>query len=337
MSRDQRRRKYFGPIVPLPVPLDQMATALTTVRKVLHYSRRTEEAYLYWWRKFVICNGQRHPKDLGPAEIERFLTYLAADREVSAATQNQALNALLFCYKHLVGRDIKGIEALRAKRPMRLPTVLSRREARDVIARLRDPHRLVAEIMYGGGTRILETLRIRVHDLDLERFTLRIRCGKGNKDRVVPLPKRCVDRLPAMLEERHRAFTTDTAMGFGTVYMPPALRRKYPQAERQWGWQYVFASNRLSRDPDSGQRRRHHIDPKNVARNIRQACAAAGVLKRVSPHTLRHSFATHLLERGTDIRTIQQLLGHKDIRTTMIYTHIATNGAAGVVSPLDDD
>jgi len=273
---------------------------------------------------------------MGIPEIEAFLSHLAAQEHVAASTQNQALQALLFLYREVLGREIaEPIQALRARKPKRLPTVLSRQEVQALLSHLFGVHLLLAQLLYGSGLRLMEALRLRVKDLDFAYHTITVRDGKGEKDRITLLPLTLVEPLRKHLEETRRLHQQDLAQGYGAVYLPDALARKYPNAEREWGWQWVFPSPRFSADPRAGVIRRHHLDPTSLQRAIREAARAAGLSRPVSPHTLRHSFATHLLEAGYDIRTVQELLGHKDVRTTMIYTHVLQRGALAVRSPLD--
>ncbi len=302
-----------------------------------HYSLRTEEAYVGWIRRFVVFHGKRHPRELGEPEINAFLTHLAVKEKVASSTQSQALAALLFLYRHVLEIPFPKLESLiRAKRPRRLPVVLTREEVRAVLERLDGAPKLVATLLYGGGLRLLEALRLRVKDLDFARAQITVRDGKGSKDRVTMLPSAIREALIGHLghvRELHRA---DLAAGFGAVLMPDALDRKYPGAAKEWGWQWVFPADSLGRDPRSRELRRHHMHERAMQRAVREAVRGAGIDKPASCHTLRHSFATHLLESGYDIRTIQDLLGHKDVSTTMIYTHVLNRGGVrGVRSPAD--
>jgi integron integrase len=304
--------------------------------RLRHYSLRTEEAYLGWIRRFVWFHGKRHPREMGAAEVEAFLTDLAVKRNVSAATQNQALAALLFLYKEVLGIQLPWLdEMVRAKRPKHLPTVLTVREVGAVLARLEGTVGLIAQLLYGTGMRLLEGLRLRVKDVDFDMRQITVRDGKGAKDRVTMLPAALVEPLRRHLAQVKILHEEDLAQGFGAVWLPDALRVKYPNAPKEWGWQYVFPAGSFSVDPVSGVSRRHHVQEQAVQRAMRKAALAAAIVKPVSPHTLRHSFATHLLESGYDIRTVQELLGHKDVATTMIYTHVLNRGGKGVVSPLD--
>lgn len=305
--------------------------------RLKHYSLRTEEAYLGWVRRFIIFHEMRHPADMGKREVEAFLTHLAVERDVAAATQGQALSAILFLYQEVLGLPIAWLDdVVRAKRPQRLPTVLSRMEVRDLLAQIEDRQmRLIVHLLYGTGMRLLEGLRLRVKDVDFARREITVREGKGNKDRVTMLPDRLAGALRAHLAERRAQHAADLEQGLGSVFLPHALAVKYPNAPFEFGWQYVFASAAYLKDPRSRVMRRHHVDEKAVQRAVKKAAGLAGLVKPVSPHTLRHSFATHLLEAGSDIRTVQELLGHKDVSTTMIYTHVLNRGGLGVVSPLD--
>jgi integron integrase len=304
--------------------------------RLKHYSYRTEQAYVDWIRRFILFHHKRHPQEMGAQEIEAFLTHLAVHENVAASTQNQALQAILFLYREVLGREItEPIQAMRARKPKRLPTVLTREEVLLLFNQMSGIHKLIAQLLYGSGLRLMEALRLRVKDLDFEYRTITVRDGKGEKDRITILPDLLQDPLRHHLEQVRRLHQQDLDQGYGAVYLPEALARKYPNAEREWGWQWVFPSPRLSLDPRTGVIRRHHLDPSSVQRAIREAARAAGITKPVTPHTLRHSFATHLLETGYDIRTVQELLGHKDVRTTMIYTHVLQRGGRAVRSPLD--
>jgi integron integrase len=302
-----------------------------------HYSPRTEKAYLGWVRRFILfCDGRRHPSEMSSADVGAYLSSLASEGKVSASTQNQALAALLFLYQEVLGRDLEWLgDLVHAKRPKHVPVVLGRQEARDVLARLQGPVWLVCALLYGGGLRLLEALRLRVKDIDLERREITVRRGKGQKDRRTVLPNALLEELRSHLDTVKRLHEADLEMGAGAVALPEALARKYPSAPREWGWQWVFPATRTYTDRTTGEVRRHHLHETVIQRAVRQAAVATGITKSVSPHTLRHSFATHLLEDGYDIRTIQELLGHRDVTTTMIYTHVLNRGACGVRSPLD--
>jgi len=275
---------------------------------------------------------------MGEVEITAFLTHLAVDKHVAASTQNQALSALLFLYKQVLGRELVWMNGIvRAKRPQRLPVVLSQSETRQLLGALRASNKLIGGLIYGTGMRLMEALRLRVQDIDFEYRQIVVRSGKGDKDRVTVLPRILVEPLERHLRAVKRQHDRDLANGYGTVHLPHALNRKYPNAEREWKWQYVFPSSKISTDPVSGKRRRHHFDEGNLARALKQAARDTGINKRISAHTLRHSFATHMLENGYDIRTVQELLGHQDVKTTMIYTHVLNRGGKGVRSPLDKE
>lgn len=312
---------------------------LESVRRRLrlkHYSMRTEEAYVGWIRRFILFHNKRHPKEMGAAEVEGFLTHLAVEGRVAPSTQNQALAALLFLYREVLGIQLPWLrDVQRAKRRPRLPVVLTVGEVQMVLSQMHGLHLLMAQLLYGAGLRLMECIRLRVKDLEFERREIVVRDGKGGKDRVTMLPDRVAPRLQAQLEKVQGLHARDLAEGFGAVYLPYALARKYPNAQREWGWQYVFPSRKRSVDPRSGAVRRHHLDEKGLQRAFKQAVHNAGLVKPATPHTLRHSFATHLLQTGYDIRTVQELLGHEDVSTTMIYTHVLNRGGHGVRSPLD--
>ena len=304
--------------------------------RVKHYSLRTEKTYVDWIKRFIWFHGKRHPKEMGAPEVEAFLSHLAVERSVSASTQNQAKSALLFLYKEVLGIQLPWLDNVtQAKAAKRLPTVLTREEVQSVLARLDGTVWLIASLLYGSGMRIMECLRLRVKDVDFVRHEILVREGKGFKDRVTMLPATLVQPLKQHLERVKVLHDDDLAKGHGEVFMPMALDRKYPAAGTSWGWQYVFPSRNLSVDPYSGKVRRHHADEKAIQRAMKKAVTAAGIVKLATPHTLRHSFATHLLESGYDIRTVQELLGHSDVSTTMIYTHVLNKGGRGVISPLD--
>ena len=297
---------------------------------------RTEEVYVSWIRRFILANGKRHPIEMGEREVEWFLTRLAVQGKVSASTQNQALSALLFLYREVLGQNLPWMENIRrAKRPERLPVVLTVEEVARLLAQMSGVHHLMASLLYGSGIRLMECVRLRVQDIDFVRREILVRRGKGGKDRRTMLPAKAVAGLQAHLVQTRMLHERDLAVGHGSVWLPGALARKYPNAASEWIWQYVFPSRLRSVDPRSGVMRRHHVDEKNLQRAVRTAVQAAGIGKHATCHTLRHSFATHLLESGSDIRTIQELLGHSDVSTTMIYTHVLNRGGSGVVSPLD--
>ena len=306
--------------------------------RLKHYSIRTEQAYTDWIKRFILHFDKQHPKDLGAAEVEAFLTHLAVARNVSANTQNQAKSALLFLYKEVLGAELPWLDDIQqAKTPKRLPVVLTQDEVSKILSRLEGTHHLVVSLLYGTGMRILEALRLRVKDIDFARKEILIRDGKGFKDRVTMLPVSLVAPLKAHLDKVKSLHVEDLAQGYGAVYMPQALGKKYPYAARDWAWQYVFPSGKLSVDPrvENGETRRHHVQDQAIQRAVRQAVRDTNITKLATPHTFRHSFATHLLESGYDIRTVQELLGHSDVATTMIYTHVLNKGGKGVNSPLD--
>ena len=301
-----------------------------------HYSPRTEHAYLGWIRRFILANDKRHPRAMGGAEVEAFLSALAVDGNVAAGTQNQALSALLFLYRVVLCIELPWMESVvRAKRPLRVPTVLSRDETQRLLAAMDGRAWLIASLLYGTGMRLMECLRLRVKDVDFARNEITVRDGKGGKDRRTMLPRSLVEPLQREIERARTLHAQDLAAGFGEVRLPHALARKYASAARDFGWQYVFPSARRSRDPLDGAIRRHHFDDAILARALKRARARAEIVKPLSAHTLRHSFATHLLEAGYDLRTIQELLGHNDVATTQIYTHVLNRGGRGVTSPLD--
>ncbi|MDZ4202071.1 MAG: integron integrase [Gallionella sp.] len=317
---------------PPPKLLDQVRGKI----RVKHYSIRTETQYVHWIKRFIFFHGKRHPKDLGAAEVEAFLTHLATEGNVSSSTQNQALSALLFLYREALGIDLPWMDTMvRAKKPQRLPSVLTRAEVSLVLERMEGTYSLMARLLYGTGMRLMECVRLRVKDVDFGQREILIRDGKGAKDRVTMLPDVLIQPLQEHLAKRRRLYEDDLAKGMAEVFLPDALERKYPNAATDWAWQYVFPSGSYSVDSRSGRERRHHLDEKLLQRAMKRAVAASGIVKLATPHTLRHSFATHLLEGGYDIRTVQELLGHSDVSTTMIYTHVLNKGGRGVVSPLD--
>jgi integron integrase len=324
------------------IPQEEMADKprlLDRVREVLrrrHYSIRTEQAYVAWIRRFILYHGKRHPQTMGAREVEAFLSHLAVARKVAASTQNQAFNALLFLYRDVLKQELGLLDDVeRAKRPVRLPVVLTQAETRALLARLDGRYGLMASLLYGSGMRLMECVRLRVKDVDFAYRQVTVREGKGQKDRVTLLPNAVVEPLRRHIEGVRVLHEQDLTDGFGEVYLPYALATKYPNAAREWGWQYAFPASQRSIDPRSGKERRHHVDEQGLQRAVKRAVRAAGLAKRATCHTLRHSFATHLLENGYDIRTVQELLGHKDVKTTMIYTHVLNRGGKGVRSPLD--
>lgn len=314
-------------------------TLLQVLRQHLrtrHYSLRTEEAYVDWVRRYLRFHDHQHPRELAASAVEAFLTHLAVDGQVSASTQNQALSALLFLYREVLDIELPWLDDItRAKNGSRLPVVLTVDEVRQIVAQMGGTPRLLVELLYGTGMRLLEGCRLRVKDVDFGRGEILVRDGKGCKDRITMLPQSLRAPLSVQLQQTRALHEEDVARGLGAVYLPFALERKYPAEARHWRWQYVFPAARLSVDPRSGSVRRHHVDEQSVQRAMKAAVAAAGIVKPATPHTLRHSFATHLLESGYDIRTVQELLGHADVKTTMIYTHVLNRGGRGVTSPLD--
>jgi integron integrase len=315
-----------------PKLLDQLREGL----RVRHYSLRTEDAYVDWVRRFILFHGKRHPRELGAPEVQAFLTHLAVERGVSPSTQNQAKAALLFLYRHVLDADLPWLaEVVQARRQPRLPVVLTPGEVRTLFDQMEGGMALLAQVLYGTGMRLMEGLRLRVKDVEFERREVTVRDGKGGKDRITMLPDRLVAPLRAHLTKVRALHERDLAEGFGEVYLPDALAEKCRAAPRAWGWQWVFPSGLRAVDPRSGMVRRHHLQPESVQKAIRLAARAGELVKPVTPHVLRHSFATHLLAAGYDIRTVQELLGHKDVATTMIYTHVLNRGGRGVASPLD--
>jgi len=300
------------------------------------YSIRTEKSYISWIKRFILFHGKRHPQDMGKAEIEAFLSHLVMKHNVASSTQNQAFNAILFLYNHILDVDMpEDINALRSKKPVRVPTVMTREETLKLIAMMHGTHQLMAKLIYGCGLRVMECIRLRVKDIDFAINQTVVRDGKGKKDRITVLPEGVKTALKEHFVYVKRLHQDDLARGYGRVYLPNALAKKYPNADRQWGWQYAFPAKTLSKDPRSGMKRRHHLHVSSIQKAIQKAVNLCAVVKPVGCHTLRHSFATHLLAEGYDIRTVQELLGHKDVSTTMIYTHVLNRGGRGVRSPLD--
>lgn len=317
---------------PKPRLLDRVRMAL----RLRHYSRRTEKAYVAWIRRYILFHGKRHPAEMGAAELTRFLTSLAVDGRVAASTQNQALSALLFLYREVLELDVPWLDGVvRAKRPVRLPVVLTRQEVAAVLQPLQGVPRLMASLLYGSGLRLLECCRLRAQDVDFAANQIIVRDAKGRKDRVTMLPTAIKADLARHLERVRAQHQRDLQAGAGWVELPTALARKYPNAGREWVWQWVFPATRMYRDRETGQLRRHHLHESVLQRIVKAAVHRARIAKRATPHTLRHSFATHLLEDGKDIRTVQELLGHRDVTTTQIYTHVLNQGPSGVRSPLD--
>ena len=315
-----------------PRLLDQLRLALRS----RHYSKRTEQAYCLWVRRYIHFHDLRHPAEMAEPEINAFLTHLAVADKVSASTQNQALSALLFLYRHVLGREVGDLsEVVRARASHRVPVVLTRDEVRSVLAQLHGESRLPAALMYGTGLRLSECLRLRVKDIDFERHEITVRAGKGDKDRRTMLPRSLDDALAAQLERARWVHRRDLADGWGGVALPGALERKYPAASREWRWQWVFPQARRWRNARTGEQGRHHVHASVIQRAFKEAVGRSAVTKQAGCHTLRHSFATHLLESGYDIRTIQELLGHRSVNTTMVYAHVLNSGGYGVRSPID--
>jgi len=317
---------------PKPKLLDQVRQAL----RARHYSRRTEDAYVMWIKRFILFHNKRHPAEMGEPEINAYLTRLALKEHVSSSTQNQALSALLFLYRYVLGRELGELgDVIRARRPKRLPVVLTREEVKAVLAQLTGDKSLMASLMYGAGLRLMECLRLHVQDVDFARNEILVRDGKGGKDRVTMLPKSPKEPLEEHLRRVKVVHEKDLAEGWGGVPLPDAFDRKYPNASREWRWQWVFPQEHRWKNGKTGEQGRHHVDESILQKAFKQAVAKAGLTKRATCHTLRHSFATHLIEDGYDIRTVQELLGHKDVRTTMVYTHVLNRGGRGVKSPVD--
>jgi integron integrase len=315
-----------------PKLLDRVRDAL----RVRHMSLRTEKAYLHWIRRYILFHGKRHPQEMGEGEINAFLTHLAVEGQVSASTQTQALCALLFLYRTVLEKEVGELEGLvRAKRRRKLPVVLTVEEVKSVLSRLQGVDRLFLSLLYGTGMRLAEALRLRVKDVDFSYDQITVRDGKGAKDRMTMLPASLKEDLREHLKRIKRLHDEDLRAGNGRVHLPHALARKYPGAAAEWGWQYVFPASALSQDPRSGERRRHHLHDRSLQKAFHQAARMAGLIKPATCHTLRHSFATHLLMNGYDIRTVQELLGHQSVKTTMIYTHVLNRGGRGVKSPVD--
>jgi len=306
------------------------------VIRMKHYSYRTEQTYVQWIRRYILFHNKRHPSEMGVPEIEAFLTHLAVQEHVAASTQNQALSALIFLYRQVLKQPLdERIDAIRAKRSRKLPTVLTPEEARAVIQQISGVHQLIVQLLYGSGLRLREAMQLRIQDLDFPQQQIVVRDTKGQKSRITMLPTKLIQPLQDHLQDVKRIHHRDLNQGYGAVTLPFALARKYPNANRQWVWQFVFPASTRCRDPRSGAIVRFHLHESGLQKSVKQAVRLAGIDKRVGCHTFRHSFATHLLENGYDIRTIQELLGHKDVKTTMIYTHVLNRGGRGVRSPLD--
>jgi len=312
--------------------LDQVSDAI----RVKHYSLRTEQTYKEWITRYILFHKKRHPREMGAGEIQSFITYLAVERHLAASSQNQALSAVMFLYRHVLQKEIDlPSDLIHAEKSKTLPVVLTHQEAMTIIGRMNGTSQLMAKILYGSGLRLMECLRLRVKDVDFGNHQVIVRDGKGEDDRITPLPNSIIPDLELHLQAVHIIHQKDLKDGFGKVYLPYALARKYPGAAKEWAWQYLFPANARSVDPVSKQTMRHHADPSVLQKAVRSAAKLAKIDKLVSPHTFRHSFATHLLQSGYDIRTVQELLGHKDVKTTMIYTHVLQRGGLAVKSPLD--
>ena len=313
--------------------LDQLSDAI----RIKQYSPRTEKTYVHWVREYILFHKKRHPREMAVPEINQFITHLVVERKASESTQNQAISAILFLYRYILQKDLDetGLTFVRPQKGKRVPTILSKDEARLIISKMTGPYQLLAKIMYGGGLRIMESLRLRVKDIDFENHQILVYDGKGGDDRVTILPDSLVAPLRQHLEQVRQLHEKDLSAGFGSVYIPYGLDRKYPNAHKEWIWQYVFPASIISLDPATGKKHRHHLHETAVQKAVKEAVRAAKIDKRVTPHTFRHSFATHLLQNGYDIRTVQELLGHKDVKTTMIYTHVLQRGGLAVRSPLD--
>jgi integron integrase len=317
-------------------PPRKLLDQVRDVIRLKHYSYRTEETYVQWIRRFILFHNKRHPNEMGVPEIEAFLTHLAIAGNVTATTQNQALNALLFLYRHVLKQELDSrIDAIRAKRPSRLPVVLSPAEAHSIIQNTTGIYRLLLQLLYGSGLRLNECLSLRIKDIDFAQSQILIRSGKGGKDRITLLPQTTIAPLRLQLQQAQQLHQQDLEQGYGATVLPFAYDRKQPNVDRQWIWQYVFPSSTRCKDPRSGKIVRYHLHESSLQKAVKQAVRQTQIPKRVSCHTFRHSFATHLLQNGYDIRTVQELLGHKDVKTTMIYTHVLNRGGRGVVSPLD--
>ncbi len=322
------------PHIKQPKLLDQVREKILT----LHYSRRTEQAYVFWIRRFILFHNKRHPKEMAGPEISQFLSHLAVQEKVAASTQNQALCALVFLYKQILNIDVGEFPEIHwSKMPKKLPVVFTAREAKAVISHLKDTNRLMAMLLYGSGLRLSECLQLRVKDIDFEFKQITVRRGKGQKDRRTLLPLRLIDPLKKQIEYVKEVHEYDLKNGYDSISMPYALEKKYPNAGKELGWKFMFPATQISTDSRSGLKRRHHIHESVLQKAVKKAIRKAGITKHAGCHTFRHSFATRLLENGYDIRTIQELMGHANVKTTMIYTHVINKGGMGVKSPLDED
>ncbi len=333
--RPERLKVVAAPATPSEKP-KKLLDLVREIMRTRHYSIRTEQTYINWIKRFIFFHQKRHPKDMGAAEVGAFLTDLATKRNVTSSTQNQALNSIIFLYKHVLKADLGKLEGItRASAPKRLPAVLTQDEVKQILSAMTGTYRLMASLLYGTGMRVMELLRLRVKDVDFSRRTVTVREGKGDKDRVTMLPENLSKHLSEHLIRVRLLHEEDIKRGQGRVYLPNALKIKYPNLERSWSWQYVFPAKSLSKDPRTGQVNRHHIHESAFQKAVKQAIQLARITKHAGPHTFRHSFATHLLEAGYDIRTVQELLGHKHVQTTMIYTHVLNRPGVSVKSPLD--
>lgn len=333
---NSRTIQKYSEYCPMEKPPKKLLEQVRDIIRVKHYSYKTEKSYISWIKRYILFHDKRHPREMGGKEIEEFLTYLAVEENVAASTQNQALSAILFLYREVLRQDLDlQVDAVRAKRSRYVPTVLTREEALSIINHLSGVHQLIVKLLYGTGLRQAECLQLRVKDIDFAQKQVIVRDGKGMESRVTMLPTSLAEELRFHLEIVKRLHQQDLEKGYGSVYLPFALERKYKNAERDWIWQFVFPSDRISKDPRSGIIRRHHLHESGLQKALKQAVKIEGTSKRVSCHTFRHSFATQLLQDGYDIRTVQELLGHKDVKTTMIYTHVLNRGGRGVRSPLD--
>jgi integron integrase len=318
-------------------PKPRLFDEVRAVARMRHLSLRTEQAYVSWIKRYIFFHQKRHPREMGEAEIRAFISHLAVDKDIAASTQTVALSALLFLYRDVLKQELPYVANIeRAQKPKRLPLVFTREEVKRILANLDGTHWLIAGLLYGSGVRLMECLRLRVKDIDFTYAQITIRDGKGEKDRVTMFPESLKERVRHHLEKVRLLHQDDLNADYGEVYLPYALARKYPHAPKEWGWQYVFPAPNRSIDPRSGKERRHHLSERAVQKAVRSAIRRAHISKNASCHTFRHSFATHLLEKGYDIRTVQELLGHADVRTTMIYTHVLNRGGRGVRSPMDE-
>ncbi len=331
-SRNPNAGRFVDKSGKQPKLLDRLRLALRS----RHYSRRTEQTYCHWVKKYIYFHNVKHPDEMGEAEINRFLTRLAVKEKVSSSTQNQALSAPLFLYRHVLGREVGDLgDVIRARKPTRLPVVMTKEEVKTVLKNLTGSKRLMAYLMYGGGLRLMECLRLRIQDIDFQTGCITVRNGKGDKDRITMLPNSIKNTLKEHFAAVKKIHCQDVKQGYGKVAMPDALVRKYPKANIEWRWQWVFPQEKLWLNEKTGERGRHHVHESIIQRAVKEAVGKAEITKRATCHTFRHSFATHLIEDGYDIRTVQELLGHKDVKTTMVYTHVLNRGPSGVRSPAD--